>query len=280
LISLLESQGHEIFTLVRKPDPKENEIAWSPDAGAIEATKLDGLDAVVHLAGENIFGRWTEGKKNRIYRSRVAGTRLVCEAIAGLANPPKVMVCASAVGIYGDRGDVRLVETSDPGDDFLARVCKDWEAATEPAARKGVRVVNTRFGVVLSAKGGALAMMRVPFKLGVGGTLGSGKQYMPWIALDDVAAAIQFALANESLRGPVNVVAPEQVTNREFTKTMGRILRRPTFASVPLFAMRLLFAEMADALTASQPVEPRALLASGFTYQYPQLEDALRHELS
>jgi uncharacterized protein (TIGR01777 family) len=238
-------------------------------------------DAVVHLAGENIAaGRWTERQKARIRDSRVKGTRLLCDLLARYSPPPKALVCASAVGYYGDRGDEILKEESAPGSDFLFDVCREWEAATQTAVERGIRVVNLRIGVVLSPLGGALAKMLTPFKLGAGGVIGSGRQYMSWIALDDVVRAFHFALTNQSLLGPVNAVAPNPVTNRDFTRTLGRVLSRPTVFPMPAFAARLAFGEMADALLlASTRVEPARLLAGSFIFRYPDLEGALRHLL-
>jgi len=238
-------------------------------------------DAVVHLAGENIAaGRWTERQKARIRDSRVKGTRLLCDLLARYSPPPKALVCASAVGYYGDRGDEILKEESASGSDFLSDVCGEWEAATQTAVERGIRVVNLRIGVVLSPLGGALAKMLTPFKLGAGGVIGSGRQYMSWIALDDAVRAFHFALTNQSLHGPVNAVAPNAVTNRDFTRTLGRVLSRPTVFPMPAFAARLAFGEMADALLlASTRVQPARLLAGGFTFRYPDLEGALRHLL-
>jgi hypothetical protein len=282
LLPFLKSQGHEVFRLVRsqaKAGPSE--IYWDPEQGIDDTARLEGLDGVVHLAGENISeGRWTEEKKARIRDSRVRGTRSLSEALARLAQPPRVLISASAIGYYGNRGEEIMREESAPGSDFLARVCREWEAATEPAAQKGIRVVMLRFGVIFSGKGGALAKMLTPFKLGVGGKLGSGRQYMSWITLDDVIGVINHALVNENLRGPVNVVAPNAVTNYDFTKTLGRVLSRPTLFPVPAFAIRLAFGEMGDAaLLSSTRVEPARLKESGYTFQHPELESALRQML-
>lgn len=243
--------------------------------------ELAGHDAVVHLAGENIAtGRWTPEKKQRIRDSRVEVTRRLSETVAKLASPPRVLICASAVGYYGNRDDEVLREDSAPGTGFLAEVCRDWEAATKPAVDAGIRVVNLRFGVILSATGGALAKMIPPFKLGLGGVVGNGRQWTSWIALDDAAGVIGHALADETLRGPVNVIAPQPVTNREFTETLGRVLRRPTMFPVPAFVLRLALGEMADALLlSSQRVEPAKLVASGYKFRFPELEGALRHLL-
>jgi uncharacterized protein len=275
-------EGHEAFTLVRRAPQSESEIEWHPNRGSLTTTPLEEMDAVVHLAGESIAeGRWTEEKKKRIRDSRVDGTTLLSTALASLERPPKTFVCASAIGYYGNRGDELLTEESAPGDDFLARVCVEWEKATEPAAaEKGIRVVNARFGIILSAAGGALAKMLPPFRMGVGGKVGSGKKWMSWIALDDVIAGIKFAISDESLIGPVNFVAPNPVTNEEFTKTLGKVLSRPTIFPVPEFAARLAFGEMADALLlSSQQVAPRRLNESGCHFEYSDLTSALRHLL-
>jgi uncharacterized protein len=278
----LERDGHEVFTLVRgKARPGVHEIEWHPNQNEIAAGSLEGFDSVIHLAGESIAsGRWTEEKKRRIRDSRVKGTTLLSEALAKLENPPQTFICASAIGYYGDRGDDILTEASPPGNDFLAGVCVEWEQDTGAAAEKGIRVVNARFGIILSADGGALQKMLTPFRLGLGGKIGSGKQWMSWIALDDVVDGIRFALANDSLRGPVNFVAPNPVTNAEFTKTLGKVLSRPTIFPVPAFAARLVFGEMADALLlSSQLVEPAKLKQTGYQFKYSGLESALRHVL-
>jgi uncharacterized protein (TIGR01777 family) len=283
LIPTLTAGGHEVVRLVRSRSrsPSKELIGWDPEANYIDAAGLEGLDAIVHLAGEPIAaGRWNALKKARIRDSRVRGTQLLCEALAHTARPPSVLLCASAIGFYGDRGDEVLAESSSSGKGFLAEVCRDWEGATAPARQKGIRVVNLRFGVILSAQGGALAKMLTPFKMGVGGVVGSGRQYMSCIAIDDVVRAIQHSLANASLAGPVNVVGPTAVTNHEFTKTLGKVLGRPTVFPMPAFAARLAFGEMADELLLSSArVEPKKLLESGFQFQSPDLESALRHVL-
>ncbi len=281
LIPVLTREGHRVIRLVRaEPKPGEAAIRWDPEAGTLEMAGLTGLDAVVHLAGENIAGRWTAGKKARIRDSRVKGTRLLSESLARLPEPPNVLVCASATGYYGDRGEEILHEESAPGSGFLAEVCREWEAAADLAVQRGIRVVHLRFGLVLSPKGGALAKMLLPFRLGVGGIVGRGSQYWSWIALDDAVSAIHHALFTDTLRGPVNAVAPHPVTNREFTKTLGRVLGRPTPFPMPAFAARLAFGEMADALLlASARVEPAKLLATGYRFRHPELEGALRHLL-
>jgi hypothetical protein len=236
---------------------------------------------VVHLAGENIAsGRWTSRRKAEIRRSRVEGTRRLCESLARLARPPKVLVSASAIGFYGDRRDEILREDTPPGTDFLAGVCREWEAATEAASRAGVRVVQVRFGVILSPAGGALKQMLLPFKLGMGGRIGNGAQFMSWITLDDAVGATNHALITGSLVGPVNAVAPAPVTNSEFTRTLARVLRRPALAPIPAFAARLAFGELADALLLSSArVIPTKLEGSGYRFRHPELESALKHLL-
>ena len=242
---------------------------------------LEGHDAVINFAGENIAGRWNNDKKLRIRDSRVRNTRALCETLADLTMPPKVFISASATGYYGNRGSAVLRESAPPGVDFLAEVCRDWEAATDPAVGRGIRVVNLRFGVILTPEGGALPKMLTPFRLGIGGVIGDGRQYMSWITMDDVLGVITHALMTSELRGPVNAVTPHPVTNEEFTRTLGRVLRRPTMLPMPAFAARLAFGELADALLlASQRVEPTKLLASGYEFQFPKLEGALRHLLS
>lgn len=252
-------------------------MLWNPDRGELDPSSLDGLDAVVHLAGEPIGHRWTSARKTRIVRSRLDGTRLLAERIASRENPPPVLVSASAVGFYGDRGDELLDETSSRGSDFLAEVAGKWEGALAPARERGVRVVNARFGIVLSRAGGALGRMLLPFRLGVGGPLGSGNQWMSWIGLNDAVRAIEHALRTDSVQGPVNVVSPNPVTSAEFARALGRVLHRPAIFPVPAFVLRAMFGEMADAtLLAGQRVEPRALRKSGFEWEMPRLEEALR----
>jgi uncharacterized protein len=281
LVPSLEARGHEVLRLVRNAPASEKEVRWDPSKGTVDAGALEGVDAAVHLAGENLAeGRWNEEKKRRIRESRVKGTTLLSETLAGLGQKPEVLVSASAVGYYGSRGDEVLTEESSPGNDFLADVCREWERATEAAERAGVRVVHLRFGVILSGEGGALKKMLLPFRMGVGGKLGDGRQYMSWITIDDAVGAIEHALSDKNLRGPVNAVAPRPVTNYEFTKAMGGALSRPTILPAPAFALRLVFGEMADAtLLASQRAEPVRLKESGFVFKYPEIEGALRHVL-
>lgn len=280
LVPLLTAEGHEAARLVRSA-PGAGDVPWDPDAGTLGAEALEGFDGVVHLAGENIAsGRWNTEKKRRIRESRVRGTRLLSETLAALKRPPRVLVSASAVGFYGDRGEEELTEGSPAGTGFLSEVCREWEAATEAAEGKGVRAVHARLGIVLSRQGGALAKMLTPFRLGVGGVIGNGRQYMSWVTLDDAAAAFGHLLAADTVTGPVNVVAPAPVTNREFTATLGRVLRRPAVFPVPGFMARLAFGEMANALLlASARVKPEKLLDSGYAFRHGSLTEGLRHVL-
>jgi uncharacterized protein (TIGR01777 family) len=285
LVPFLTSSGHNVTRLVRSKSTSTkadtSEIVWDFGGREIAPPSLVGLETVVHLAGENIAeGRWSEAKKIRIRESRTKGTQRLCEALARLAHPPGVFICASAIGYYGDRGEEILREDSKPGSGFLPDVCREWEGATATAAQRRIRVVNLRFGVVLSPSGGALAKMLPPFRMGIGGRLGNGKQYMSWIALDDAVGVIHHALVTEALNGPVNAVSPSPVTNLEFTKTLGRVLSRPTLFPVPTLAARMAFGEMADALLlASARVVPVRLQQTGYRFQYPDLEGALRHLL-
>jgi uncharacterized protein (TIGR01777 family) len=281
LAPALASRGHEVVPLVRRqPRSGERAIGWDPEAGTIDRAALEGSDVVINLAGENVFGRWTEDKKRRIRESRVNGTRLISETIAGLARRPSVLLAASAIGYYGDRGDEELTEQSSPGDDFLAQVTRDWEAASAPAARAGIRVVNLRFGVVLSPAGGALGTMLPPFRLGLGGHVGSGTQFLSWIAIDDAVGAILLALDTTAIAGPLNITAPEPVTNRDFAKTLGRVLGRPAVLPVPAFVLRMAFGEGAEMLQGGQRARPARLLASGFQFRHADIEAALRHLLA
>jgi uncharacterized protein len=281
LAPALDTGGHRVTRLVRgERDGGGETVRWDPDAGVIDAAALEGVDAVVHLAGETVAGRWTRSKKERIMESRRGGTGLLARTIAGLERPPRTLVCASAIGAYGNRGDEPLTERSATGSGFLADVVREWEAATRPAAEAGIRVVNLRFGIVLSPRGGALGQMLTPFRLGVGGPLGSGRQYMSWISIDDVVGAIQHALVAARLSGPVNTTAPEPVTNRVFSRTLGRVLRRPALLPVPPVALRLLFGQFADeGLLWGQRVLPERLLESGYPFRHRSLEAALRHVL-
>lgn len=277
LIKLLTTEGHEIVRLVRHA-PGPSEIEWRPNQGVINAEQLEGFDAVVHLAGESIAsGRWSRAKKQAILDSRVKGTTLLSQSLAQLSQPPAVFVSASAIGYYGNRGDEELTEESGPGNNFVAHVCKEWEKSTTPAIEKGIRTVHARIGIVLDTNGGALAQMLTPFRLGIGGRFGDGKQWMSWIALDDVVGALRLMLYDNFINGPVNFVGPFPVTNAEFTKTLGRVLSRPTIFPVPAFAARLGLGEMADELLLSgQKVIPVVLQSRGFAFQLPRLEIALR----
>lgn len=282
LVDFLAEQGYEVKKLVRtEPSSREDEIHWSPESGSIDKAGLEGMDAVVHLAGENLAtGRWTAEKKARIRDSRVEGTRLLCESLSHLAHPPKALVCSSAIGYYGNRGDTVVEEGAFLGSGFLADVCYEWETATASASEAGIRVVNLRIGVVLSRAGGALARMFPPFRMGFGGKLGNGKQYISWIALDDAVGVINHVLTQDGLHGPVNAVTPHAVTNSEFTKTLGRVLKRPTLFCMPAFIVRSVFGEMADeTLLASTRVEPTRLVETAYEYHYPELEGTLRHLL-
>jgi uncharacterized protein len=280
LIPMLTTGGHEVTRLVRH-EPGPGELKWSVRDQQIDSSGLEGHDAVVHLAGESIAaGRWTEARKRRIRESRVQGTKLLSEALARLEQKPRVLVCASAIGYYPDAGDDPLTEESPPGDTFLADVCREWEAAAAPAIAAGIRVVFARFGIILSPRGGALAKMLTPFKLGVGGRIGSGQQYWSWIAIDDVIGAVHHALMNDQVRGPMNVVSPNPLRNRDFTKVLGKVLRRPTLMPMPAFMARLALGEMADELLlTSMKVVPQKLVDTGYTFRHPTLEGALRHVL-
>jgi uncharacterized protein (TIGR01777 family) len=278
LVPYLTTAGHTVSRLVRGT-AKPGEIAWDPAKGTIDAAALEGQDAVVHLAGEPIAaGRWNDAVKKRILESRFQGTTVLCQALAKLARPPRVLVSASAIGFYGNRGTEDLDEKSSPGTGFLADVCRAWEEATAPA--KGIRVVNLRIGIVLAAAGGALAKMLPPFLMGAGGPVGGGKQVMSWIALDDLLGAIEFALLRESLSGPVNAVGPEPLGQAAFARGLGHVLGRPAFAPLPAFTVKLLFGEMGrELLLAGQRVHPRALEAAGFRFRHRTLQSALRFEL-
>ena len=273
--------GGTVHRLKRGTRALDPDIAWNPDADTIDAAGLEGVDAVVNLAGESLLQRWTEGRKRRIRESRVRGTALLARTLAGLRQPPRVLLSASAIGIYGDRGEEELDERSSAGSDFLASVAREWEQATEPARAAGIRVALLRTGVVLSRHGGALAKMLLPFRIGIGGRIGGGKQWMSWIALADWIRATLFLLSSGALAGPVNLVAPNPVPNQVFAKTLARVLSRPALAPVPSGAIGLLFGEMGRAtILASQRIHPRRLLEAGFEFEYPTLEGALREEMS
>jgi uncharacterized protein len=279
LIPELEAKGHTVRRLTRHPR-QEGDIRWDIDAGTIDGA-ISGIDAVVHLAGESIAeGRWTEEKKRRILESRQKGTRLLAEKIAELSEPPSVMVSVSATGYYGNRGNELLTEESEPGDLFLSKVCREWEAAADPAREAGVRVVHPRFGIVLTTEGGALGTTLPIFKLGGGGKIGSGRQYWSWVSLDDVVGAIVHALETDDLSGPVNVVTPGPPTNAEYTRMLGKVLNRPTLFTVPATAARVMLGEIADELLmASARVEPVRLQETGYSFRHPELEATLRYLL-
>ncbi len=279
LVPFLAAGGHTVIQLTRKGDGRGPR--WDPEDGTIDAGALEGVDAVIHLAGESIGeGRWTSGKKERIMESRRKGTRLIADTVAGLQRKPSVFVSASAIGVYGNRGDEVLTELSTPGDDFLAGVVKEWEASTAAASAAGIRTVNLRFGVILTPKGGALKRLLLPFKLGAGGRVGSGKQWWSWVGIDDVISATLHAVMTDSLSGPVNVVAPNPVTNGEFVKALGRVLHRPAILPTPVLPLKLVLGEVVDALLlVSQRVQPTKLLETGYEFHHAELEPALRHVL-
>lgn len=282
LSAFLSAGGHSIFPLVRRrPRPNSDEIHWKPARGAIDGDALNGLDAVVHLAGRSIAAwHWTPRIRREIRDSRIDSTRLLANTLARLPDPPRTLITASAVGYYGDRGDERLTEGAGPGTGFLPEVCQEWEEAAAPAREAGIRVINLRFGLVVTAAGGFLPPILRLFRLGLGGRLGSGWQYMSWIALDDLLGAILYVLREERLSGPVNATAPGPVTNRQFTHALGTVLRRPTPFPVPAFAIRALLGQMGDELLLfSARVEPARLEETGFRWNFPVLEDALRFEL-
>ena len=279
----LEASGHEVLPIVRGGTSSAPAIRWDPGAGTIDGARLEGVDAVVHLAGESIGGaRWTEAKKARIRDSRVHGTRLIATTLATLSQPPRVLVSGSAVGFYGDRGDEVLTEASPGGTGFLADVVARWEAAAEPAERAGIRVPRIRTGIVLSRHGGALQKMLLPFKLGLGGRVGRGRQFWSWISIEDEIAAIRHVIENDQLDGPVNLTAPNPVTQGDFAATLARALGRPAFLPTPTLGLRALFGSelVAETLTGGQRVLPARLEASGFRFMHPTLDEALRAVLS
>jgi uncharacterized protein (TIGR01777 family) len=281
LVERLRSHGHSVRRLVHSPrEADDGDVVWNAEGGELPPSALDGVEAIVHLAGSPIARRWTAERKRSIRDSRAIGTDRLARAIAGMAVKPRVLLSGSAVGYYGDRGDELLTETSSNGGDFLAQVVSAWERATEPAADAGVRVVTLRTGVVLARDGGALAKMLLPFRLGLGGPLGQGTQWMSWIALEDHLRAMEHALFTDGLRGPANLVSPNPVRSSYFTTTLGRVLSRPAFIPIPALALELLYGEMARAtLLASQRALPNSLVASGFEFAHPTLEGALRSEL-
>ena len=279
LTAALDDAGHDVLHVVRHAPTGPAEVQWDVDAGTIDAASLEGVEAIVHLAGENIGQRWSDDVRRRVLDSRVNGTRLIAETAGGLAGRP-VLVCASATGFYGDRGDEIVDEDSVPGTGFLADVVEAWEAAAEPARAAGLRTVHLRQGIVLSKDGGALARMLLPFKLGTGGRVGSGRQWWSWVSLDDAVAAYLFAL-EQPLAGPVNVVAPGAVTNQEFVKALGRALHRPAIFPLPATAVKAAFGQMGEEmLLEGQRVAPTRLEAAGFTFGQPDIESGLASALA
>ena len=284
LVPFLTAAGHEVLRVTRRPRSPQGrvrDVAWEPSRGEIDAAAFEGVDAVVHLAGAPVSERWTADHKREIRDSRMKGTSLLAATLAGLTRRPSVLVSTSAVGYYGDGGDRVLDEKQPPSRDFLGGVARDWEAATGPAADAGIRVAIARLGVVLSPRGGALARLLPPFRLGGGGKIGDGRQWMSWIALDDVIGALEHLLFTEEARGPFNLVAPQPVTNAQFAHALGHVLHRPAIMTIPEFALKLAFGEMAEAvLIAGQRVSCAKLVASGYRFRHPELEEALRYELS
>jgi uncharacterized protein len=280
LASSLRSHGVTVHRLVRRAPSEPTDLTWNPADGRLDARAIDGVDAVINLAGERIDQRWTESARRAIHDSRTQATSLLARTVASLAKPPRAFVSASAIGIYGNGGEGLLDESSPAGDGFLATVVRDWEAATALADNAGIRVVLARSGVVVSERGGALARMLPPFRLGLGGKAGSGEQWTSWISLTDEARALEFLLDREDVRGPVNLVAPNPVRNVDFAKALGHALHRPSVATVPTFVLDMMFGEMArNTLLASQRVVPGVLTRHGFRFQHPTLDQALAAEL-
>ena len=277
LVDHLTGVGHDVWRLVRGNAGGPKQIGWEPDKGLLNTADCEGFDAVIHLGGENIAaGRWTKKRKRLIRSSRLSSTRLLAMTLSQLKLRPKVFICASAVGFYGNRGDEELDESSAPGSGFMAVVGQEWEQACEPAVTAGIRVVNARLGIVIGRGGGALQKMLLPFRCGLGGKVGNGRQYWSWISLTDAVRAMEFCLENE-VSGAVNLTAPNAPTNREFTKALGKVLRRPTIIPLPGFAARIIMGEMADAaLLASARVKPMVLEREGFVFENADLESAFR----
>jgi hypothetical protein len=280
LVSALRAAGHPVVRLTRTPAPRGDAVFWDPARGQLDPAILSGVGAAVHLAGASVDERWTPDRKREIRSSRIDGTSLLARTLAALRPAPSVFLSASAIGFYGDRGDDLVDETSPGGTGFLAQVAREWEDAAAPARDAGIRTVHPRFGVVLGRGGGALAKLVPVFEVGAGGKIGHGNQWMSWVAREDVVRALCFLLTAKTVHGPANVTAPYPVRNGEFAKTLGHVLHRPALATVPAFAVRLLYGELADeALLAGQQVFPRVLEEAGFSFDYPQLEAAFRHEL-
>lgn len=282
LIPFLTTGGHKVTRLVRRsPVPNRNEIFWDPSIGRLDPDDLDGIDTVIHLAGENIGeGRWTPAKKRKIMESRIQGTSLIAETIAKLDPPPKVLVCASAIGYYGDRGECLLQETDPPGNDYISMVCSEWEKAAQAAVKRGIRVVFARIGVALTPAGGALKKLLLPFKMGLGGKIASGGQYMSWISMDDVIGALYYLATRPGIEGPVNLVAPRAVTNEDFTQVLADVFCRPARFTVPAVAIKMMFGEMGKEVPLSSTrVAPTRLIESGYRFRHPDLDQALAHVL-
>ncbi len=281
LSAFLRSAGHQVVPLVRRSQQTPGVISWDPEGGTLDATLVRDFAAIIHLAGENIAARrWSERQKRRIRESRILSTRMLSQCLAGLSSRPSVFICASAIGYYGDRGEEILREDSPQGKGFLAEVCGEWERATLPASEKGIRVITPRIGTVLGSQGGALAKMLPAFRLGLGGPIGDGKQYMSWISLKDVCAALTHCLSGGSVQGPVNLAAPEPVTNRDFARALGRILGKPAVLPLPSLILKTILGEMAqELLLSSARVEPAKLMGSGYAFKHPTLESALQDAL-
>jgi hypothetical protein len=281
LVRALRDRGDQVVSLIRPGRlPEIGDVMWSPLEDFIDRPRIGSCDAVINLAGENISRRGGADRKKRIYQSRIKGTRLLCDFMSQLKIPPRVFVCASAVGYYGDRGDTRLTEETGCGEGFLSSLCRDWEAAADKAAEAGIRTVKTRFGIVLSRRGGALAKMLPAFRMALGAVLADGKQYWPWVSLDDAVRAIIFALDNRTVKGPVNVVAPQEATNADFSITLGRVLKRPVFMRIPRWAVGIIFGDLVRQLVLmSSRVAPRKLTEEGFEFRHTDLAETLREIL-
>jgi uncharacterized protein (TIGR01777 family) len=281
LVAALKARGDEVLRLVRRKSSDSDTVFFDVDNGVAETAKMKGIDAMVHMAGEPVAEKWTVENKRLIRQSRKEGTELLAQTLAAIDPSPSVFISGSAIGYYGDRGDELLTESALPGTGFLPEVCQQWENATGAARVAGIRTIMLRTGIVLSSEGGALSKMLATFNLGMGGHLGNGRQYMSWVAIDDVVGAILFSLTNENMEGPTNMTAPNPVRNSEFTSILGKVLRRPTFFPVPAGVLRLAVGEMADELIlASANAIPKRLAKAGYNFQYPELEPALRHVLN
>lgn len=274
----LSKKGHDVFKLVRREPASDKELFWNPMKSELDLKNIEGFDSIINFSGKNIgLGRWTIKNKKVIYESRILSTTLLSESIAKLDNPPESFLSSSAVGYYGDTGSEFINEGAEPGEGFLSDLCVNWEKATMPAVRAGVKVIQLRSGVVLSAEGGALAKMLTPFRLGLGGRLGSGRQYFSWIMIDDHLRALYHLMTSDNIQSPVNVVSPEPVKNSEFTKILAKVLKRPAIFPVPAFVLKTLLGQVADEiLLSSSRAIPQLLMGSGFEFKYPALEDALK----